>query len=107
MTTDVDVINEMFAAGAITMLMDAMTLVGIVVIMIAIHVKLALVDAGDAAGDDRLLVDFFRRKARRYYRLIRERIARINAYLQESISGMAVVQLFAREEAVSARVRAS
>jgi len=47
-----------------------------------------------------VLVDFFRRKARRFYRLIRERIAHINAYLNESISGMAIVQLFAREDYV-------
>src|SRR5581483_8011520 len=41
---------------------------------------------------------FFRHKARRTYRLIRERIARINGYLGEAISGMAVIQLFTREE---------
>jgi ABC-type multidrug transport system fused ATPase/permease subunit len=43
-------------------------------------------------------INFFRLKARRTYRQIRERIARINAYLGEAISGMAVIQLFAREE---------
>src|SRR5262249_55672324 len=42
-------------------------------------------------------INFFRLKARHSYRLIRERIARINAYLQEAISGMVVIQLFARE----------
>ncbi|HEY2773476.1 MAG TPA: ABC transporter ATP-binding protein [Candidatus Binatia bacterium] len=97
MTTDVDVINEMFAAGAITMLMDAMTLVGIVVIMFTLHVKLTLA-AMATLPLMLILVDFFRRRTRTYYRLIRDRIARINAYLQESITGMAVVQLFASEE---------
>ena len=101
MTTDVDVINEMFAAGALTVLMDILTLVGIVVIMMMIHFELALVTLS-VLPLMAVLVDFFRRKARRYYRLIRERIARINAYLQECISGMAVVQLFAREEEVYA-----
>lgn len=101
MTTDVDVINEMFAAGALTVLMDILTLVGIVVIMMMIHFELALVTLS-VLPVMAVLVDFFRRKARRYYRLIRERIARINAYLQECISGMAVVQLFAREEEVYA-----
>jgi ATP-binding cassette subfamily B multidrug efflux pump len=96
MTTDIDVINEMFAAGAITMIMDVITLVGIVAIMMALHFKLALV-ALAALPVMLVLVDFFRRKARRYYRLIRERIALINAFLQESITGIAVVQLFARE----------
>jgi len=101
MTTDVDVINEMFAAGAITMLMDAMTLVGIVVIMFLLHAKLTLA-ALATLPVMLLLVDFFRRKTRKYYRLIRDRIALINSYLQESISGMAVVQLFANEKRMSA-----
>ncbi|HYC56118.1 MAG TPA: ABC transporter ATP-binding protein [Candidatus Binatia bacterium] len=100
MTTDVDVINEMFAAGAITMIMDVITLVGIVAIMLTIHTKLALA-ALATLPVMLLLVDFFRRKTRKYYRLIRERIARINAYLQESITGMAVIQLFAREPQVA------
>lgn len=101
MTTDVDVINEMFAAGAITMIMDVITLVGIVAIMLALHFKLALV-ALAALPVMLLLVDFFRRKARRYYRLIRERIARINAFLQESITGISIIQLFAREARTAA-----
>lgn len=101
MTTDVDVINEMFAAGAITMLMDAMTLVGIVVIMFLLHFELTLA-ALATLPVMLILVDFFRRKTRKYYRLIRDRIARINSYLQESISGMAVVQLFASEKRMSA-----
>ena len=100
MTTDVDVINEMFAAGALTVVMDAITLIGIVMIMLAIHWKLALVTLSTLPVMV-LFVDFFRRRARRYYRLIRVRIARLNAYLQEAISGMAVVQLFAREARVA------
>jgi len=101
MTTDVDVINEMFAAGALTVIMDLITLAGIVVIMMLLHFKLALVTLS-VLPLMVFFVDFFRRKARRYYRLIRERIARINAYLQECISGMAVIQLFAREAEVYA-----
>jgi ATP-binding cassette subfamily B multidrug efflux pump len=100
MTTDVDVINEMFAAGAITMAMDAITLVGIVVIMFTLHAKLTLA-AMATLPLMILLTDFFRRRTRTYYRLIRDRIARINSYLQESISGMAVVQLFANERRMS------
>ncbi|TFH25567.1 MAG: ABC transporter ATP-binding protein [Myxococcales bacterium] len=99
MTTDVDVINEMFAAGALTVIMDLLTLMGIVVILMLIHMKLALVTLS-VIPVLVLMVDFFRRKSRRYYRLIRERIARINAYLQECISGVAVIQLFARENEV-------
>jgi ABC-type multidrug transport system fused ATPase/permease subunit len=50
-----------------------------------------------------IAINFFRLKARQSYRLIRERIARLNAYLQEAISGMPVIQLFAREQATYAR----
>jgi len=96
MTTDVDVINEMFAAGAMTILMDLVTLLGIVAILLAIDWHLALVSLA-LLPLMLVAINFFRIKARRSYRLIRERIARLNAYLQEAISGMMVIQLFARE----------
>lgn len=96
MTTDIDVINEMFAAGAMTILMDAVTLVGIATIMLTINWRLALVGLS-LLPFMLLAINFFRLKARHSYRLIRERIARLNAYLQEAISGMMVIQLFVRE----------
>ncbi|MBI1816516.1 MAG: ABC transporter ATP-binding protein [Deltaproteobacteria bacterium] len=97
LTTDVDVINEMFSAGAMTILMDVVTLLGIVVIMMTINARLALVTLS-LLPLMVLAINFFRLRARESYRLIRERIARLNAYLQEAISGMAVIQLFARED---------
>ncbi len=97
MTTDVDVLQEMFAAGAMTVISDFVMLGWIVVIMFYLHVKLALVSLA-LIPPMFLAINFFRGKARRTYRLIRERIARINAYLGEAISGMAVIQLFVREE---------
>lgn len=96
-TTDVDVLSEMFAAGAMTIALDALKLVGIVAVMLWIDWRLAgasLVLLPPMA----FAIDFFRRMARRTYREIRERIARINGYLQEAISGMAVIHLSAREE---------
>jgi ATP-binding cassette subfamily B protein len=102
MTTDIDVINEMFAAGAMTILMDVVTLAGIVAIMMAIDYRLALVSLS-LLPLMLIAINFFRLKARQSYRLIRERIARLNAYLQEAISGMPVIQLFAREQATYAR----
>ncbi len=96
MTTDVDVVNEMFAAGALTIAMDALTLAGIVAILFHLHVTLALVTLS-LMPLMALAINFFRVRARQSYRLIRERIARINAFLQEHISGMAIVQLFVRE----------
>jgi ATP-binding cassette subfamily B protein len=96
MTTDVDVINEMFAAGALTIAMDGLTLLGIVAVLFHLHVKLALVTLS-LMPLMAIAINFFRIRARQSYRLIRERIARINAFLQEHISGMAIVQLFVRE----------
>ena len=96
LTTDVDVLQEMFAAGAMTIVLDVLGLVGIVVFMLWINWRLALVSLA-------LLpvmvwaIDWFRRQARRTYRLIRERIGRINGYLQEAISGIAAIALANRE----------
>ncbi len=97
LTTDVDVLQEMFAAGAMTIALDGLRLLGIVAFMTWINWRLALVSLA-------LLpvmvgaVDYFRRAARRTYRQIRERIGRLNGFLQEAISGMAVIALSAREE---------
>jgi ATP-binding cassette, subfamily B, multidrug efflux pump len=96
LTTDVDVINEMFAAGGLTILMDVVTLLGIVVIMLAIDFRLALVTLS-LVPLIALGINFFRLKARQSYRRIRERIARLNSYLQEALAGMTVIQLFTRE----------
>src|SRR5207249_755209 len=96
LTTDVDVLQEMFAAGAMTIVLDVLGLVGIVAVMLGMDWRLALTSLG-------LLpvivgaVDFFRRQVRRTYRMIRERIGRINGYLQEAITGMAVIALAHRE----------
>ena len=97
MTTDVDVLQEMFASGVITLASDFVMVIWIVGIMFYLDVKLALVSLA-LIPPMALAINFFRVKARHTYRQIRERIARINAYLGEAISGMAVIQLFAREE---------
>jgi ATP-binding cassette subfamily B multidrug efflux pump len=97
LTTDVDVINEMFAAGGFTMVMDLVTLAGIVAIMLVIDWRLACVTLS-LLPLLLLAINFFRLRARRSYRLIRERIARLGSYLQEALAGMSVVQLFAREQ---------
>jgi ATP-binding cassette subfamily B protein len=96
MTTDVDVLQEMFSSGGMTLLSDFVMVIWIVAIMFYMHVELALVSLA-LIPIMALAINFFRVKARQTYRQIRERIARINAYLGEAISGMAVIQLFARE----------
>jgi ATP-binding cassette, subfamily B, multidrug efflux pump len=95
-TTDVDVLNEMFAAGAMTIALDLVKLAGIVAFMLWINWRMALVSLA-LLPPMTFAIDFFRRKARVTYRQIRERIARINGFLQEAISGIAVIQLSARE----------
>lgn len=97
MTTDVDVLQEMFASGVMTLVSDVLMLAWIVVIMFSLHGELALVSLA-LVPVLVVAINFFRVKARQTYRLIRERIARVNAYLGEAILGMAVIQLFVREQ---------
>lgn len=96
LTSDVEVINEMFASGGLTIAMDVLTLIGIAAIMFWIDFDLALVTLS-VAPLVLLAINFFRVRARRSYRTIRERLARLNAYLQEALAGVSVVQLLARE----------
>ena len=97
MTTDVDVLQEMFSSGVMTLISDFVMVFWIIGIMFYLDVGLAVVSLA-LIPPMALAINFFRVKARDTYRQIRERIARINAYLAEAISGMAVIQLFAREE---------
>src|SRR5919109_3546050 len=97
MTTDVDVLQEMFSSGVMTLISDFVMVFWIVGIMFYLHPGLALVSLA-LIPPMAIAINFFRVKARQTYRQIRERIARINAYLGEALSGIAVIQLFAREE---------
>ena len=96
MTTDVEVLQEMFAAGAMNLVADLVLIAAIVAIMLSLHVGLALVSVA-MIPLLLLAINVFRVKARQTYRLIRTRIARVNAYLGEAIPGMAVIQLFNRQ----------
>lgn len=95
-TTDVDVLNELFTAGVVTLLGDVLVLLGIVVIMFVLNAKLALV-AFSVIPLLFAITIVFKIKARDSYRRVRTAIARINAFLQEQITGMSVVQLFSHE----------
>jgi ATP-binding cassette subfamily B protein len=96
MTTDVDVLQEMFSSGVLTLMSDLIMVLWIVSIMFYLHTGLALVSLA-LIPPMMFAINFFRIKARQNYRQIRERIARVNAYLGEAISGMMVIQLFSRE----------
>lgn len=97
-TNDIESIAEAFASGLVAVVGDAMTLVGIVVAMLWLHWKLALLTFA-VLPLMLLLVGGFQRLLRSNYRLIRKRLAQINATLQELINGMRVVQIFGREAA--------
>lgn len=96
-TTDIDAISEMFGSGSLTIFIDVLTLCGIAGIMFWMNARLALW-ALCAIPPLALIINFFRVRAREVYREIRERLAAVNAYLSESIGGMAVIQLFTRED---------
>ncbi len=96
-TTDVDALNEMFTAGVVAIFEDVFVLAGIVVIMLTMNWKLALITFA-VLPFIFFATMIFRRKVRDSYRRIRVAIARINAYLQEHVSGMMVLQLFNREK---------
>jgi ATP-binding cassette, subfamily B, multidrug efflux pump len=104
MTSDVENITEMFASGVVTMLADVVLLTGIVAVMFWIDWRLALI-AMAAVPILGVVVNVFRLKARDAFRRTRIFIARINAYLQENLSGMAVVQAFVREKENARRFR--
>lgn len=96
-TTDVDALNDLFASGVAAILNDFFYLFGLAGILLYWHPKLALATFSPLPLMI-LLTYFFRNKVRDANRRIRTAIARINAFLQEHISGMAVVQLFNREK---------
>jgi ATP-binding cassette subfamily B protein len=96
MTNDIEALNQLVTSGVVTMFSSTLTLVGVVVILLALDVKLALVTfltfpllaAASVA---------FRIVSHGAYRATRERIAAITAYLQETLSGVRVVRSFGQE----------
>ena len=95
-TTDVDALNDLFAAGVVTMINDFFLLAVMAILLFTIDARLAL-DALAVLPLIFVVTLVFRKYVRDANRKIRTAIARINAFLQEYISGMSVVQLFNRE----------
>ena len=101
-TTDVDALNDLFATGLTAMINDAFLLMVFVIIMLSMNWRLAL--ATFAVLPFIFLATWiFRNQVRDANRRIRTAIARINAFLQEHVSGMSVVQLFNRERKARAQ----
>jgi ATP-binding cassette subfamily B multidrug efflux pump len=101
-TSDVESLNELFTAGVVAGLGDLFTLLAIAVMMIYTDWRLALA-AFAVIPLVYLTSHLFQSRVRIAYREIRTRLARINAYLQEHLTGMRVVQLFGRERDETAR----
>jgi ATP-binding cassette subfamily B protein len=95
-TTDVDVLNDLFTSGVVSVFGDVFTLIGIMLVLVWMDWRLALV-AFSVLPLIALITQWFRLNVRESYRTVRTWIARINAYLQERITGMPTVQLFRRE----------
>jgi ATP-binding cassette subfamily B multidrug efflux pump len=95
-TTDVDVLNDLFASGVVSVFGDVFTLAGIMVVLLRMDWRLALV-AFSVLPLIVFITQWFRKNVRESYRTVRLWIAKINAFLQENIGGMSTVQLFGRE----------
>jgi len=97
LTNDVEVLNELFTSGVVSVFGDVFSLGGIVLVMLWLNWKLALLSF--AVIPFLFLASFFFKiRVRDSYRRVRAAIARINSFLQENITGMSVVQIFVQEE---------
>ena len=95
-TSDVDALNEMFSDGIVATFSDVLTVATILGYMFYMNVRLAIIMC--LAIPIMFFVAFyFNQRILRAFQVARSRLARLNAFLQENISGMAVVQLFSRE----------
>jgi len=95
-TNDTDTLNEMYTSVIVNLFNDVFIILGIIIVMLSLNVKLTLVSLSTVpliiAG-----MYIYRKLASQAYRLVRVRLAKINAFLSEHISGMKIVQLFVTE----------
>jgi ATP-binding cassette subfamily B multidrug efflux pump len=100
-TNDVDAVSELFASGALNAMGDLISLTGVVAMMLVLDWRLSIVSflALPVVG---LVVNYVRKRSRAAYRDVRTRVARLNAYLNEQVNGIAIVQAFVRERSMAA-----
>ncbi len=94
---DVDVLNELFTSGVVSVIGDLFMLIGILWVLFSWNVRLAVLTFSVLPLIFLATMEF-RRRVRDSYRKIRTLLARINAFLQENISGMVTVQMLGQEE---------
>lgn len=97
-TSDIEALNELLSSGFVTFVGDILSLFGVVVLLFYYNVELALL-ALSVLPALLAVTALFRSRARRHYRENRRRIAHLNAFTQESIGGMDVIQISRREDA--------
>ena len=95
-TSDIEALADLLSSGAVSMLGDLARLVFIAGFMLSLDVELGLV-ALASLPPMLVATEIFRRKMRSAYRETRTQVARMNAFLQEHVTGMSVVQIFGRE----------
>ena len=96
-TSDVESLNQMFTQGVVSIFGDLFLLSGIIIVMMALNLKLALWTF--SVIPVLFIITFiFKRKVREAFRNVRKWLAQINTYLQENITGMSIVQIFNRQQ---------
>lgn len=101
-TSDVEVLNELFSSGVVLMISDVMVIVWILTFMWSTSSELTLMTI--VILPFLLVASFiFRAKVRRVYNLIRRQVARMNTFMNEFVTGIGVVQLFRQEDRMSAQ----
>ena len=95
-TNDVEAINEALTDAFTTLVRDILLLIGIVILLLWINLKLALI-AFTVIPLVLVLTSYFRIRARKIYRTVRQRLARLNAALQENLSGIRAIKIFSQE----------
>ena len=103
-TSDVEALNDLFSSGVVAIFGDIFALFLILVVLTVMNLKLTLVTMA-VLPFMLYATAYFRPRMRQAFRDIRVRLARMNAFLQEHLTGMAVVQLFGRERAAGDRFR--
>ncbi|BCS32705.1 xenobiotic ABC transporter ATP-binding protein [Luteitalea sp. TBR-22] len=95
-TSDVDAINDLFTSGVVSVFGDLLSLCGIIAVLVSLDWRLALLTFC-VLPLILMVTQWFRRNVRESYREVRTWVSRLNAFLQENLTGMATVQLFRRE----------
>jgi ATP-binding cassette subfamily B protein len=101
-TSDVENVKELFTSGLVSAAGDLFSAGAIVAAMLYLDMKLSLITFAVLPLLIAIVV-LFQEKARGTYRLIRQKLSRLNAFLQESLNGMGVIQVFGRESVMATR----